>query len=196
MTVNWLDLTIGGILLLSVLGAVRNGFTKEVVRLVALVFGLIAAMWGYEAVARQYLAPYIDNPQIARFTAFGGIVLGCLIVGGLVAWLLAKLWGATGLRWVDRLLGAAFGLVRGLVVTTALVLAVVAFAPVTGAEAAVAESQLAPLVLHGAKAASLVAPPALRDAYGQGFERVRSAWIAGPSAAAEPDEKPSPAAKP
>ena len=40
MYVNWLDLLIGGILLLSLIGAVRNGVTKEVVRIVALLFGI------------------------------------------------------------------------------------------------------------------------------------------------------------
>ena len=195
MTVNWLDLTIGGILLLSILGAIRNGFTREVVRLIALLFGIVGAMWGYEQVAREYLAPYIDDPQLARFTAFGGIVIGCLSIGGLVAWALAKFWGLTGLRWADRLLGAAFGAVRGLVVAAALVLGVVAFAPFTGADSAVAQSELAPIVLHGARAASLAAPAALREAYGTGFERVRAVWLGGAGERAlDLGEKPSPAA--
>jgi membrane protein required for colicin V production len=179
MTMNWLDLTIGGILALSFLTALRNGMTREVVRIVALIFGIVAAMWGYERVAAEYLAPHIADPQWARFAAFGAIVLACLTAGGLVAALLAKLWGLAGLRWVDRLLGGAFGLVRGAVVATALVLAVVAFAPIAGAEATVAESQLAPLVLHSARAASWVAPTSLQSAYSEGFERVREAWIEG-----------------
>lgn len=181
MTVNWLDLTIGGILLISFLTALRNGMTREIVRIVALLFGIVGAMWGYERVAADYLASHISDPRIAQFAAFGGIVIGCLLAGAVAAWMLVKLWGITGLRWIDRLLGGAFGLVRGAVIATALVLGVVSFAPVAGAEATVAESQLAPLVLHSARAASWAAPTALRDAYGKGFERVRSVWI-GPKA--------------
>jgi membrane protein required for colicin V production len=195
MTMNWLDLTIGGILALSFLTALRNGMTREVVRIVALVFGLVAAMWGYERVAAEYLAPYIGDAQWSRFAAFAAIVLACLTAGAVVAALLAKLWGLTGLRWVDRLLGGAFGLVRGGVVATALVLAVVAFAPVGGAEATVAESQLAPLVLHSARAASWVAPASLQNAYSEGFERVRAAWIQGKVKLTD-QGKPSPAPTP
>lgn len=194
MTVNWLDLTIGGILAISFLTALRNGMTREIVRIVALLFGVVGAMWGYERVAAEYLSPHIADPRMAQFAAFGAIVIGCLIAGALVAWGLVKLWGLTGLRWVDRLLGGAFGLVRGAVIATALVLGVVSFAPMAGAEATVAESQLAPLVLHGARAASWAAPASLRDAYGQGFERVRSVWSGDKAAPAAEQAKPSPAA--
>jgi len=175
MNVNWLDLVIGGILLLSILGAVRNGVTKEIVRIVALVLGIVGAMWGYEYVAAEY-APYISNPQLAKFAAFASIVVGCLVAGGIVSWVLAKVWGLAGLRWFDRLLGAGFGAIRGLVIATALVLGVVSFAPVAGAEGTVAESRLAPLVLHGARATAFLAPADLKQAYSDGFERVRSVW--------------------
>ena len=47
MNFNWLDLVIGGVLFLSFLGALRNGVTKEVIRLIALALGVLGAMWGY-----------------------------------------------------------------------------------------------------------------------------------------------------
>ena len=172
---NWLDITLGLILLVSLIGAMLNGVTREIVRILALVLGIAGAMWGYERLA-PHLAPYIDDPQIAQFAAFALIVIGCLLAGSLVAWALVKLWGATGLRWFDRLLGAGFGLVRGLVIATALVLGVVAFSPVAGAEKTVAESRLAPWVLHGARLCAMAAPPSLRGAFDSGFERVRSVW--------------------
>ena len=175
MYVNWLDLLIGGILLLSLIGAVRNGVTKEVVRIVALLFGIVGGMWFYQRAALEIM-PYIANEQLARFVAFVSIVVGCLIGGGLLSWVLVKLWGLAGLRWFDRLLGAGFGLVRGLVIATAVVLGVVAFSPVAGTAETVGNSRLAPLVLHGARAAAFLAPAELKTAYNQGFERVRATW--------------------
>ncbi len=175
MDFNWLDLVIGGVLLISFVGALRNGVTREVVRLLALGLGVVGAMWGYQRVADR-LAPYIADPQVARFAAFAGIVIACLIAGAFIAWALVKLWGMTGLRWFDRLLGGAFGLVRGLAVSTALVMGIVAFSPVAGAEETVASSRLAPWVLHSARATSYLAPTALREAYVSGFERVRAVW--------------------
>ena len=178
MNVNWLDLAIGGILLISLLAALRNGMTKEVVRIIALVCGIVGGMWFYPRLAVE-LAPYIASERAANFAAFAAIVVGCLILGGLIAWALDKMWGLAGLRWFDRLLGAGFGFVRGMVVATALVLGIVAFAPVAEAEQTVASSQLAPWVLFGAQLASRVAPADLRDAYDAGFERVRDVWTGG-----------------
>ena len=175
MNFNWLDLVIGGVLFLSFLGALRNGVTKEVIRLIALALGVLGAMWGYQRVAEQ-ITPYVGQPQLAKFAAFAGIVIGCLIAGALIAWILAALWGFAGLRWFDRLLGGAFGLVRGLALATVLVLGIVAFAPVAGAAATVATSRFAPWVLHSARAASYLAPTGLRESYTDGFERVRAVW--------------------
>jgi membrane protein required for colicin V production len=190
MYVNWLDLAIGGILLVSLVAALRNGMTKEVVRIIALVCGILGGMWFYPRLAVE-LAPYISSDKAANFAAFGAIVIGCLILGGILAWILDKVWGLAGLRWFDRLLGAGFGFVRGLVVATALVLGVVAFAPVAGTEQTVASSQLAPWVLFGARVVSRVAPVELRDAYDAGFLRVRDVWTGGKLlGSSEPAAKP------
>lgn len=193
MIVNWLDLAIGGILLLSLIGAVRNGVTKEIVRIAALIFGVLGGMWFYERAALE-LTPYISNGQLARFAAFVSIVIGCLIAGGVLSWILAKLWGLAGLRWFDRLLGAGFGLVRGLVIATAVVLGVVAFSPFAGTAETVAGSRFAPLVLHGARAAAFLAPSDMKTAYDQGFERVRATWSGAAPAetAANETERASP----
>jgi len=47
-----------------------------------------------------------------------------LFAGGLVAFLIRKLVAAVGLRPVDRVLGAAFGLVRGVVILLVLTVVV------------------------------------------------------------------------
>ena len=175
LDVNWIDALIGGILLLSVLGAVRNGATREVLRIAALLAGIFLAMWWYDRVALE-LQPYIDDPRLAACAAFLSIFTGCLLAGAVFAWSLVKVWGFAGLRWFDRLLGAAFGLVRGLLVAAAVLLAVIAFRPFPDAAQTVAESKLAPWVLHAARAAAAAAPRDFRDAFLNGSERVREVW--------------------
>ena len=63
---------------LSALGAVRNGATREVLRIAALIMGIFLAMWWYDRVALQ-LQPYIDEPRLAACAAFLLIFAGCLI---------------------------------------------------------------------------------------------------------------------
>lgn len=179
---NWLDIVLGAILLFSGVAALINGLTREIVRIVALVVGVMGALWFHDALAAELT--FISSPALAKFAAFLGILFGCMFAGAVIAWILDKFWGATGLRWFDRLLGGGFGLVRGWIAATVLLLGLVAFVPIGGVERAVAESSLAPLVLHGAKAASYVAPASLRQAYSENFEKVRETWSTLPESAA------------
>ena len=80
------------------------------------------------------------------------VFVAALFVGGLLAFLIRKLVAAMGLRPVDRVLGAAFGVVRGVVVLLAFTV-VVGMTPMkagpwwqesTGAG-------IAAVVLHGLK---------------------------------------------
>jgi membrane protein required for colicin V production len=189
---NWLDIVLGAILLFSGVAALRNGLTREIVRIIALVVGVMGALWFYDALAGELT--FISSPALAKFSAFLGILFGSMLAGAVLAWILDKFWGATGLRWFDRLLGGGFGLVRGWIAATVMLLGLVAFVPIAGVDRAVAESNLAPLVLHGARAASYVAPAALRQAYSANFEKVRQAWSLRPETAVR--EPAADAAKP
>ena len=121
---NWLDILLAVILLFSFAGALWNGITREVVRIIALLGGIFGGMWWYTDLT-PHITPYVRDESMASFAAFGVIVVGSLVAGGVIAWLLAKVLHWSGLRWFDRLLGGAFGLVRGLILATAIVLAVV-----------------------------------------------------------------------
>jgi membrane protein required for colicin V production len=177
---NWLDILLAVILLFSFAGALWNGITREVVRIIALLGGIFGGMWWYTDLI-PHIAPYVGDESVASFAAFGVIVVGSLIAGGAIAWLLAKVLHWSGLRWFDRVLGGAFGLMRGLIMATAIVLAVVAFAPTTGSSETVAQSRIAPLVLHSARWTAALAPPDLRTSFYSGFDRVRNTWTASDS---------------
>ena len=181
-----LDVVLGVILLVSVFGVARNGITKEAIRIAALILGTLASMWGYGVLA-GILRPWIQNGRIASGVAFVLIFVGCIVAGALLARVLAGVWSMTGLRWIDRLLGAAFGVVRGLLITAVILLGLVAFQPFSGTSGAIANSRIAPWVLHLARTAAALAPQGLRDAFGQGMTLVERHSDADPQAV-ESDE--------
>ena len=148
---NWLDILLAVILLFSFAGALWNGITREVIRIIALLIGIFGGMWWYSDLV-PYFTPYIPDESLASFAAFGAIVIGSLVAGGITAWLLSKVLHWSGLRWFDRLLGGAFGLLRGLILATAIVLAVIAFSPLTGSSDVIARSRIAPVVLSASTA--------------------------------------------
>jgi len=173
--VNWLDFLILAVVAVSLIGSILKGFTREVVSLVALVAGVVVALWWYPIPARR-LEPYTSGPAVAGFVGFGVILLAFLILGWMVSKLLAKLIKASGMRWFDRLLGAAFGLVRGLVMAAVIVLAMVAFAPAKSSFQTVDQSLFAPAVLQGAKVIVVLGPRKLREGFENGLQRVREVW--------------------
>ncbi|MBI3695558.1 MAG: CvpA family protein [Acidobacteria bacterium] len=176
---NWLDFLIAAVILASFVGSIIKGLTRELVSLAAAVAGVLGALWWYPDVA-HYLEPYLSSASLASFVAFVLIFLVFLAVGWVFSSVLAKLVKASGLRWFDRILGAAFGLLRGVLIAAALVLAILAFTPGKKPIETVGESRLAPTVLHFARAMVAFAPRRLKDGFQNGLDRVRKFWRESP----------------
>jgi membrane protein required for colicin V production len=173
--VNWLDVVLLAVVLISVVTSFSSGITREVVGLVTLIGALILAIWFYGS-AGGFLLPYVSAPSIANFCGFIIVFLGILILGAVLGRLLARLMKVAGLSFVDRLLGAAFGVLRGLLISIALVLAMLAFTPGNSPPAAVVNSKVAPYVIDAARVFAAVAPHELKDAFHKSYGRVKTIW--------------------
>ena len=101
-----------------VVGAWR-GLVYEVLSVISWVAAFVVAQWLAPDAAA--LLPVDRAPEAGRYAA-GFVVVFILVVlaGGLLAWLTKKVVDSVGLRPIDRTLGAAFGLVRGVVLLLAL----------------------------------------------------------------------------
>ena len=89
---------------------------------------------------------YVSSRAIANLIGFFVILVGVLIVGAIVGRILAKFFKWVGLSWLDRLLGGAFGVVRGFVIAAAMVTVLLAFAP-SPPPPSVVDSKLLPYVI-------------------------------------------------
>ncbi|HEV3317986.1 MAG TPA: CvpA family protein [Candidatus Angelobacter sp.] len=168
---NVLDWVILAILLLSVLLAVAQGFFFEVISLAGTVIGYLMAAWSYGRLAPWFL-PYVKSPAIADLAGFLTIFLAVVLLAGATARIVRWAIREVGLRWVDRFLGGAFGLVRGLIVVTVGVLALTAFAPESRE---LSESSLAKYLLVSGRGASWLAPSVVREKFREGVARLRQA---------------------
>lgn len=109
------DVAVVAILALSALIALMRGLVREVIALAAWVAALVLALLYTGELAAVFLT-WNMGPVLAQVLAFGAIFFGVVIAGGFVAMALSRAVRAVGLGWVDRLLGSAFGLARGLVI--------------------------------------------------------------------------------
>ncbi len=171
---NWLDIVLALILLLSIAAGVQRGLARVGVGLAATLVGLVLGIWFYGS-AGSFLLPYVSYRGLANFFGFLILFFGTLLAGAGLGWLLAKMLKWAGLGWLDRLGGAAFGLLRGVLISIALVMALLAFAPKPPPKSVV-ESRLAPYVVDAARVLAFLAPRELRDGVEASYERVKKVW--------------------
>ncbi len=168
---NGLDWVILGILLLSVWLAAVHGFFFEVFSLAGTIIGFLLAAWGYLHVA-SWFAPYVKSPAIADLAGFLAVFCAVVIVAGIIARIVRRAIRAVGLSWVDRFLGGAFGLVRGVVIVTVGLMAFTAFAPESPQ---LAGSQLAGYFQLAGGGASWLVPSSMRQQFHEGVAKLRRA---------------------
>lgn len=110
------------VLAASVVISMMRGLVKEVLSLAGWVIAFVVAN-AYAAWLAPMLPAVVPGEVLRLILAFIALFVGVKILTGLLAMALGALLDAGGLGLVDRLLGAVFGLARGLVIVlTAVIL--------------------------------------------------------------------------
>lgn len=118
---TWLDYAVIAIVALSVLLGWWRGLAYEVLSLLGWVAAYLAARV-FATDAGQLMPAALGAEAIRTAAAFALLFIVTLIASGIAAWLLSKFIKWIGLGWLDGLLGALFGMARGMLVIVALVL--------------------------------------------------------------------------
>ncbi|MGA2712427.1 MAG: CvpA family protein [Bryobacteraceae bacterium] len=178
---NWLDFVLIAVLMCSVLMSARKGFSREIIGLASALFALVLGMWFY-GLAGSFLLPYVSSARVANLIGFLLVVFAVLICGGILGWIVNRFLRTIGLSFLDRLLGAAFGLVRGLLIAIALLTAFLAFGPEVDSKtvsSSVVHSRIAPWVLDASRTFVAVAPMELKSSFRKQYAQVKSALESG-----------------
>ncbi|MEJ2143343.1 MAG: CvpA family protein [Gammaproteobacteria bacterium] len=117
----WVDIVIPGIIVVSALISLMRGFVREALSLV----GWLAAFWialtFADDLANLFLAG-ISVPSIRIIVAFTILFVVTLVIMAIINNLARQLIKKSGLKVTDRMIGMLFGLARGVVVVSVLVL--------------------------------------------------------------------------
>jgi len=128
---GWIDIAMLAVVGLSAIAGLWRGLTFEILSLLAWVAAWFAGLW-----FGPLIAPHLSlaSPSLNGIAAFAIAFVIALIVCGLAARAVSALVGKTPLKPLDRLLGAAFGVLRGLLVLLAIAI-VVAHTPAASSAA-------------------------------------------------------------
>ncbi|HYK91442.1 MAG TPA: CvpA family protein [Acidobacteriota bacterium] len=169
---TFLDFVFALIIVLSTGFALTKGLVRELISLVALVGGFVLAAL-YHPVTAHWFMEFTRNESVANLIGFMLIFLGCIVVGAVAAFLVNRFVKMASLEWVDRLLGAVYGFLRGWAIASIIILALIAF-PVR--ENLLARSYLAPYLLAGARLAAYAVPQDMKSKFNDEYKKVLQQW--------------------
>jgi membrane protein required for colicin V production len=167
-----LDLLILAILAYSIVRSTMRGFVREIYIASAVLVGAILSAWLYRPVGNLF-KDVVRTENVALFLGFSLIFVVTLIVGAVIAWLVTRFMKRTQLQWADRLLGAAFGFIRGWMIGAVILLVLTAFDVQTER---VRNSLLAPYFLPGSRALAVITPYELKAKFLVGYRALERWW--------------------
>ena len=164
---TFFDFLVLALIASSIVSGAMRGIVRALLTGAALIIGLIIAAQGYEAVGDVLRSlKVVESSEAANAGGFllimiialvGGFFAGRLVKGGLQH---------VRLEWFDRVLGGAFGLLRGWAVCSILYLALTAF-PVS--LSSVEEARTAPILAQGAKLLGVFTSQEVRARFYEGY---------------------------
>lgn len=117
----WIDYCLLGVILISAIIGLFRGFIKEAFSLLT----WLVAIWlglRFSQPFSLYFNDYIDLPSVRIGVAFMCLLIVTLILGSMLSFLISQIIDKTGLSGTDRFVGFLFGIVRGMVVISLVVL--------------------------------------------------------------------------
>ena len=172
---NWLDGVLLLILVLSIVSSFHKGISREVIGLASVVLAIILGVWFYR-MAGSLVMPYVNSRYTANFIGFMLVFCGVLLLGAITRYIVGKFLRITRLSFVDHILGAGFGALRGVLVGVALIMGIMAFSPSEKPPQSVVDSRLAPHVVDAARLVTSLAPYELKENFRKTYAEVKTAW--------------------
>jgi membrane protein required for colicin V production len=153
---NWFDWLLALILLSSIIAAFVSGLVRAATSLLGFFAGFKIAGTAYVSFGDRIMAKgWVTSEFLARIIAYLVIVAIMVAAAEVLGRVLRKSLRAIGLSMMDRILGAAFGFIRGCMVGIAILMVVAVSSPLPDA---ITKSILRPYLLDVARDVSFLIP--------------------------------------
>lgn len=121
---TWIDILILLPLLIGLVRGLMRGLVVELTAIVGIVLGFVGArLWGAHF-ALWLMRQFAWSEAVCSVVAYSLLFVGIALFLNIVARLLSRLFKAISLGWLNRLLGAVFGVAKWAIVVLLIVLCV------------------------------------------------------------------------
>ncbi len=170
-----LDWLVALIVAASVITGFMAGFARVGIGFIATITGVLFGFWFYGIPADWFLRHLTSSATAANLLGFFTVFLGCVMLGSLIGTLISKLFKWAKLSWLDRLLGGAFGVVRGSLIAVAFIAVLIAFTPKPTPNWMV-DSLVLPYAIDASNLCADLAPHAIKNAFEESMRDIRKVW--------------------
>jgi membrane protein required for colicin V production len=150
-----------------------RGFIKEVSSIIGVFGGFYAAYTYYMKVASP-LSGWISDKSYLYILSFLIVFCGVFLIISILGVVIKYILNISFLGWVDRICGAGFGLIKGVLIASILLIALTAFLPKRAP--IVKESMLSPHVVFISEKMAKVIPKDLKYQFANKIEELKKAW--------------------
>ena len=171
-SISQFDILFAVIILLSTAFAFFKGMSREIIGIGVIILGFVLAAL-YHGVIAAKLVDFGCSEILAELVGFLGIFLGCVLLGTIVSFIVDRFLKAVKLKWIDRLLGAIFGFLRGWIFSAIIVLALTAF---PAQNSFMSRSLLVPYLLGSAGLMIHVTPDDLKEKFEERSRQIINYW--------------------
>jgi len=113
---NWLDITIVGIIALFTLVGFSRGLVSQIFSIAALLGGLVIGFIFYDVLGDVFIRErLVENKSVANVGGFIVLAFAAYVIIQTAGWLTTRLIGTLHLSWLNRICGGAVGAVMGAV---------------------------------------------------------------------------------
>jgi len=170
--ISQFDIIFAVIIMLSTAFAFFKGMSREIIGIGVIIIGFALAVLYHNAPAAKLVNLGLSE-ILADLLGFLGIFLGCVLIGTIIALIVDRFLKAVKLKLADRILGAIFGLIRGWIFSTIVVLALTAFPAQNNFTA---RSLLVPYLLGSAGLLIHITPEDMKEKFEERSKQLINYW--------------------
>ena len=170
---NFFDIIVVVILSYCVIRGIFRGLVKELFSLIGVLGGFYAAYTYYMVLAKP-LSRWIANTGYLNILRFMTIFCFVFIIISILGIIIHYILNIAFLGWVDRICGAGFGTVKGIMIASVLLITLTAFLP-KGAPV-IKDSLLSPHVALVAEKMVKVVPKNMKHAFITKITESKKVW--------------------
>lgn len=169
MPLTWFDFLLLAVAVTTTIVGLVRGLVREVLGVIAALAGLILAANYYPNLS-HLVRDFIPGRQTREFICFGVIFVVVLVLGVLLGRLISRQFSGLS-KFFNRILGGAFGFIKGAFFCGVIVLGFTVF---PSDKTIVLRSRLAPAALRVTTAIVQVVPKELKDKFVESYKKIMS----------------------